>query len=134
MREARPGKPHTAEAKRKMSESHKRLGTHPPTVRLFTPEEEALLGTMLDKDVAAKTGRSFASIVGRRALLGIESFRKRTRSNGRPRKPFSPDEDALLGTLPDQEVADRLNRGLDGVRERRIALGIGTFRSRIQTK
>ena len=50
-------------------------------------------------------------------------------NNTSPRKPFSLDEDAQLGTLPDQEVADRLNRGLDGVRERRIALGIGTFRS-----
>src|SRR5690348_10461249 len=38
--------------------------------------------------------------------------------------PWTKEEDALLGKLTDREVAEKLNRTLTGVRDRRKYLGI----------
>ena len=46
-----------------------------PAGPLWTAEEDLLLGTMPDKQVAAATGRSLGSIYARRSKLGIASVR-----------------------------------------------------------
>ena len=80
LRTAFKGRTHTEEARQKMSEAARSRGAYPPAAgRPFTPEEDALLGTMTDKEVAQVTGRHVMSIAQRRIRLGIESFRKRTR-------------------------------------------------------
>ena len=85
MREARLGSHHTEETRRRMSETHKRRWMRPPAAgRPWTPEEDALLGTMPDPEVARRTGRSPGAVQGRRAELDIDGFyRKRRRKWGR---------------------------------------------------
>lgn len=72
IRRANLGRRASAETRQKMSEAHKARGTKPPGVGIpWTPEEDALLGTMPDRDVAAKLGRSARSVWDRRQRLGI---------------------------------------------------------------
>lgn len=76
-RRAKIGMKHTEEARRKMSEAHKRHGTRPPgSGEPWTPEEDALLGTMMDKDVAARLGVGKQAVFERRTQLDIPSFRE----------------------------------------------------------
>ena len=79
LRAARKGMKHTEEARQKMREARERRGYHAPNGRPFTPEEDAILGTAPDKEVAAKVGRHVITIAVRRKRLGIPSFRKQTR-------------------------------------------------------
>jgi len=44
-------------------------------------------------------------------------------------KPWTPEDDAVLGTLRDAEAAERTGHTLDGVRDRRRELGIPGFRA-----
>jgi hypothetical protein len=46
-----------------------------------------------------------------------------------PRKPWEPWEDALLGVVPDAEVARRTGRGEDAVCSRRARLHISAPRA-----
>ena len=101
LRKANTGKKASEEARRRMSEAHKRRGTIPPAMAgpLWTPEEDALLGTMPDKDVAERIGRTPTAVPAHRSDLGIPNFFKRKP----PRKPprWTPEKDVLLGTMPD---------------------------------
>jgi hypothetical protein len=54
-------------------------GYHGPR---WTEEQLALLGTMCDEDVAARTGKSTSAVRQRRTRLGIRTFKDRRR-NGR---------------------------------------------------
>jgi hypothetical protein len=75
MRKGRKGKPHTEEARRKMSEAHRRRGTIPPAAgRPWTAKEESLLGKVPDELLARKTGRKVSAVVQRRHLLRIEKY------------------------------------------------------------
>ena len=68
----------------------------PPFV-WWKPEEDKLLGTAPDRDIARQLGRSEDSVKGRRLLLGIKF--------PNPRRPWPEHELALLGTLPDSVLA-----------------------------
>jgi hypothetical protein len=61
--------------RRKRSKAHGPLGGHPPGPR-WTAAEIKLLGTMKDKDVAARTGRTVAAVSGHRFVLGVSAFVK----------------------------------------------------------
>jgi hypothetical protein len=66
-----------------MSDAQKARGTRPPASgRPFTPEEDALLGTATDKEVAAKIGRSWEVVGQRRRLLKVPAFDPRRRGRG----------------------------------------------------
>ena len=54
-------------------------GTRPPAAgRPWEPEEEALLGTMPDEEVARRTRRSLGAVQCRRVVLDVDGFyRKR---------------------------------------------------------
>lgn len=75
VRKARTGARHTEESRRKMSEAVRRHLAISPRGYQFTAEEDALLGTMPDREVAEKTGHGLMMIFHRRQRLGIPSFR-----------------------------------------------------------
>lgn len=81
MSAARLGKHATEETRRKMSAAHRRRGTRPPNAgRAWTAEEDGLLGTLPDEEVARRTSRTLGAVRCRRALLDIDGFyRKRQR-------------------------------------------------------
>src|ERR1043165_2672594 len=57
MGKANLGKKASAETRTRMSESHKRYYETTPHHLAWPPEEVALLGTMMDVEVARRTGR-----------------------------------------------------------------------------
>ena len=77
-------------------------------------EDDALLGTISDQEVAQRLGRSATSVKARRARLGIASYRHW----------WTPGQDLLLGKFLDEELARRLDRSVEAVRARRERLGI----------
>jgi hypothetical protein len=64
-----------------MSEVQRARGARPPAAgRPWEPEEDALLGTVPDEEVAERTGRTLNAVKGRRLVLNVDRFyRKRTR-------------------------------------------------------
>jgi len=68
--------------------------------RKWTAEEEAMLGTMTDKQLARRLRRSLDGIKSHRWRLGTPGYR-------RARK-WTKREDALLGPTPDEEAAKRV--------------------------
>ena len=81
------------------------------------PDELALLGTMPDKNVAAKTGRGLSAVRAKRLQLGRP-----------PRNPvwtpWTEEEIAFLGKLPDPEVARLTGHTLSSVSHPRWNMGI----------
>jgi hypothetical protein len=70
------GRKHSEESRRKMSEAQKRRGAWPPAAgRPWTEAEDALLGKMLDREVAARTGRHPKNVFARRKALSISRFK-----------------------------------------------------------
>ena len=69
-------------------------------------------------------GRSVRAVRGRRAAKGIPKLGRKWREF------WTPEDDRLLGTLPDKEVAERLGRTLNSVTLRRQRLGIPRLRRR----
>lgn len=73
---SRLGSRHTAEARRKMSETHRKLGTRPPKAgRAWTAKEDALLRILPAQKVAERTGRTLSAVYFRRGQLGLRSRR-----------------------------------------------------------
>jgi hypothetical protein len=77
LHEGNRGRRHSAETRRKMSETHRRLGTRPPHGREWLPEEDALLRTLSPSEVVVRTGRSMSSIKHRRSVLQLPDGRRR---------------------------------------------------------
>jgi hypothetical protein len=73
--------------RRKMSATHKRRGTRPPWLNApWAPAEDALLGTLPDKEVARRTGRTLQAVKDRRRQLGIYLRPPGRRKRKRPRR------------------------------------------------
>jgi hypothetical protein len=87
----------------------------------FTPEEDALLGTATDAEIAKRIGRHPSSVQARRLKLGLRHGSPRKK---RKKRPWTPEEDALLGTASDTEIAVRLGRHVAVVCIRRQKMGI----------
>jgi hypothetical protein len=87
-------------------------GDHGPR---WTPAEVALLGTMPDEEVAARTGKTPGAVRQKREELGIPNPAANT---------WTAEDIALLGTLPDEAVAARLGRSRTAVTQKRCQLGI----------
>jgi hypothetical protein len=115
----------------------------------WTPEEDALLFRATAAEIARLTGRTLKAVERRRALVrrrgghaaarvGAENEpavegegRGRTASMavlGRPQ--WAAWQVALIGTLPDDEVAARSGRSLSAVKQKRVSLGISVERVR----
>ena len=71
IRRALQGKPLSAEARRKMSEAHRRRGTRPPKAgRPWTAAEDRLLRQLRPPEVAELTRRTLRAVYDRRRDLG----------------------------------------------------------------
>jgi hypothetical protein len=79
MAAGRRGRPHTEDARRKMSEAQRRRGARPPKAgNPWSADEDALLLRLPPADVAQQTGRTLAAVYGRRVKLGMPDGRRET--------------------------------------------------------
>jgi len=109
--------------------------------REWTEEEEALLGKRTDAELAKLFGRTEVAVQGRRMLLGrpkldlvvCKVIRRRNKSSGEiainvkegaAYCTWSAGEDALIGTMPDAQLAARLGCSVKRVSRRRRMLGL----------
>jgi hypothetical protein len=97
---ANKGRKHTAEARRKISEASRNR------VSIWKPEEDAMLGTMKDKDVGKRIGKSEGAVSARRYVVGVAAFTER-KPTAKP-TVWTPAKGRLLGTMPDGEAARKL--------------------------
>jgi hypothetical protein len=81
MHTARRGSHHTKEARRRMSESHRRRGTMVSGTVPWTAEEVELVRTLPAGEVARRTGRSLWGVYQRRHLLAVPDGRTKTAGN-----------------------------------------------------
>jgi len=83
-------------------------------LRVWTSEEELLVGTGPDHEIATRLKRTYSSVLGKRRLLGIPPA---------PwwRQKWTKRQRKLLGKKPDQVVARLTGRSLDAVRQQRTA-------------
>ncbi|MFM9270978.1 hypothetical protein ACJ7V3_12035 [Halomonas elongata] len=96
----------------------------PKNGRTWTPEEDKLLGTASDADIARKIGATQPQVKFRRTQLGIPSF-----TGVSPKKIILPDEAiTLLGKLTDDHIARRYGASKSSVQRKRAELGIPAFR------
>jgi hypothetical protein len=129
IRKAHLGWSPSDEVRQKIRDAAKRNGAYPPAAgKPFIPEEDAILGTATDREIAAKLGRDMNTIHARRKRLGIPAFVKR-KPQGKP-VVWTPAKDKLLGKAPDPVVARRLGCKPEAVFYRRKRLKIPAFRQK----
>ncbi|HTV43099.1 MAG TPA: hypothetical protein VMF08_21220 [Candidatus Sulfotelmatobacter sp.] len=78
----------------------------------WTRDEEALLGTLSDGELALRLKRSVTAVQVRRLTLRIPKPDPRYRA-------WKPAEEKLLGTVPDSQLAEQLGRSRASVTARR---------------
>jgi hypothetical protein len=88
-----------------------------PNDRPWTPEEEKVLGTKPDRQVAALLKRSIGAVISRRRLKGVAYINPYLR-------PWTASELRMLGKLPDPEVVRRTGHTIKGVQGKRQELGM----------
>lgn len=97
----------------------------------WTSQHEALLGTMPDTQIAAQTGIKLYWVRKRRFERGIPTYQipetVETREH-RGAHTWTVAEEALLGTMPDTVIAERLDLTPSTVTKYRQSLGIESFR------
>jgi hypothetical protein len=98
---------------------------HVPLGRNWTPEEEALLGTATDAQIARRLRRTVGSVAWRRREKGIPPL-----TNVRP---WTAQEIAMLGTLTDRKIARKLGRTASAVSCKRRDCKILSAGSRSRT-
>ena len=101
-------------------------GAHRPRrpLRVWTEQEKALLKELSTRELAERLGSSIKSIRRARREFGIRrEIWPRGRKRGPAIRPWTAEEEALLGTAADNLIAKRLHRGAWSVRQRRLALG-----------
>jgi hypothetical protein len=73
----RRGTRHREESRRKMSETHRRLGTLVPGTVVWAPEEDALVRSLPAAEAARRTGRTLGAVWHRRRRLGLPDGRRK---------------------------------------------------------
>lgn len=106
------------EARERMRQTIRSGGRKPGYAIRWTPEMDALLGTLPDRAVAEQLGVSPLSVSARRAQLGIPPYRSRHRDIS-----WTPEMDALLYTAPARELAERWGVSASAVKARRRRVG-----------
>jgi hypothetical protein len=84
-------------------------------VKEWRPEDDKILGTRPDRQVALLLGRLIENVAWRRRKLGIPCFYES--------RPWTPEQLELLGRKPDEEVASLTGHPLFAVRIKRRELG-----------
>jgi len=111
---------------------------------IWTPEDDKLLGTRPDDQVAAFIGTTTKAVGNRRRKFKVPACARqldqarlaRAVFVGR-RKPgghfgiYTPEEEKLMGTVPDEKLAEVLGRTRLAVQARRIQLKIPKFDARL---
>ena len=100
-----------------------------PRHHAWTPEEDALLGTVTDREVARRLGVAPVIILNRRKFLGIPRC-PAPKGEAWTGPRWRPSDDALLGSATDEEVAHRLGKSRSTISMRRNKLKIPAFRPR----
>jgi hypothetical protein len=75
MHEARRGSHHNEETRRKMSQTHRRLGTLVPGTKVWTAAEDELVKTLPAQEVVRRTDRSLSGVYTRRSRLNSLAVR-----------------------------------------------------------
>ena len=83
---------------------------------LWTDDEDKLIGTLPDNELARRLGRTFLAVQARRIQLKTPKFKAKLHR-------WIAAENALLGTMTDGEVAARLGITTRAVAHRRRRLG-----------
>src|SRR5207245_88941 len=91
----------------------KRIWLH---LKPWLPEDEKVLGTRPDSQIAALLGRNRHQVVARRLRLGIPNFYERV--------PWTRQEIKLLGKLPDKEIAKMTRHTLGAIQAKRQGLAL----------
>src|SRR5688500_9919762 len=95
-------------------------------MRPSTARKLAWLGKIPDRELANRFARSIRSVYQKRFLSQIPPFRG-DRPPKRPRRPWTPAEDKLLGTESDDRIAKILNRHQVMICQRRAAPHVALF-------
>jgi hypothetical protein len=120
--------PHTVAAERR------RRGIVPYSPRRtaveWTEEMIAALGTDSDRNIARELGLTPTSVYRKRRLLRIAPFQPPPVHKRRRRTdyPWPPEAIAMLGTMPDRDVAKHLGLSAHSVQLKRRLLGIRSYR------
>jgi hypothetical protein len=129
MRRAATGRKTSAETRAKMSATHERMCAERRAAgEGWQDAWDDLLGKMSDKQLAERLGVHASTVFVRRKMLGVRSHR--------PHRPVTPardwtvDEDRLLGTMPDTELAATLACTPVMVFNRRRSLRVVAFPGR----
>ena len=90
-----------------------------------------MLGTVLDGELAARIGRTEKAVRVMRTRRGIPSAEgRRRREHQIGGRAWTDSELALLGTVPDDELATRIGRTETAVQAMRARRGIRTAKDR----
>jgi hypothetical protein len=112
----------------------KELGLRPvqrPGGRPWTTKELGLLGTMTDDDLATEIGRTERAVRVMRLRQGIPVAKdRRRREHHTGSRTWTDSELALLGTVPDSELAARIGRTQGAIEVMRARRGIPTAKDR----
>jgi hypothetical protein len=104
--------------------AHKGIPVFNPKRHWWTPEDDKLLGLRPDAQVALLLGISAATVKHRRNQLRISMPAQPRKAT--PRRPWRAEEIAMLGKIPDAQLARRLERPLTSVKTKRLRLGIAS--------
>src|ERR1051325_1368788 len=88
-----------------------------PRSELRSAEEEAMLGTKSDHEIAKVWGRRESAVLQRRVILHIPVFRSQYRE-------WTADEEKLLGTDSDENIGKLIRRSMKSARARRRRNGL----------
>lgn len=106
---------------------------HPKKKITWTPELDALLGTMADAKIAERLGVTRKSVSYRREKLGIPASYDRERNTppppmgGHNKVELTSDILDLLGTIPDYKLAKKAGVSKKVILSRRQELGIPSY-------
>jgi len=109
------------------------LRPNPPHIggRPWTVKELRLLGTVPDGDLAARSGRPERAVWVMRTRRGIPTAEdRRRREHQIDGRAWTDSELALLGTAPDDELAEHIGRTETAVQAMRARRGIRTAKDR----
>lgn len=99
---------------------HRPPPNRPKDEVIWSPEEIALLGVLLDQEVAERTGRTVNAVRCKRLQLGRDSAGPH--GGMAPGKPWTREEEELVLSLPLREAAARIGRTFFAAKKRRCEL------------
>src|SRR5207244_1137162 len=118
-------RPNSRPLRRKLFQSIRQHGWPHLEVTDWTLEEDNLLGTKPDVEVARLLGRTHASVMARRQGKHIPYRAPQL-------KAWKPRHLDLLSLASDEEIARRLDRSVSSVRAKRQHLGITVLNSQVR--